>query len=320
MKRSLSVVFAVMAMVGSALAQSQAGASEKTIAERLGYARDAKLLIVHADDLAVAHSVNDASTKALDARAINSASIMIPCAWLPEIADYARNHPDADLGLHLTLTSEWKIYRWGPVLSKERVPSLFATDGYLHPTVEAALPRIDPREAEAEIRAQVERAKAFGIKPTHLDSHMGTLYSSKPMFEVILKVGRENGIPVMIAREWFAQAPFLPSILQPSDVVIDRVVSADPSVTPDKWNEFYTNLIKGLQPGVTELIVHLANDDSEMRAVTLDHPDWGSGWRQRDFDFVMSPAFKKLLEENNVRLVTWREIGKLTPQPGSAGK
>jgi predicted glycoside hydrolase/deacetylase ChbG (UPF0249 family) len=288
------------------LAQS----TEKTIAERLGYPRDAKLLIVHADDLGMARSVNAASFKALDAGAISSASLMVPCPWFSEVADYARRNPGADLGLHLTLTSEWKHYRWGPVLSRERAPSLFASDGYLHPVTTDA-PKIAPQEAEAEIRAQVERAKAFGIKPTHLDSHMGVLYTSQAMFEAILKVGRENGIPVMISREWFAAAPFLQSLMKPGDVVIDRVVSADPSVPADKWNEFYTNVIKGLQPGVTLLIVHLAYDDEEMRAAAIDHPDWGAGWRQRDFDFVMSPGYKKLLEENGVRLVTWRELGKL---------
>jgi chitin disaccharide deacetylase len=307
MKRSLVAVLTVMVLTSSTLAQS----GDKTIAERLGYPKDAKLLVVHADDLGMARSVNAASLKALDAKAISSASLMVPCPWFSEIAEYARAHPDADLGLHLTLSSEWKNYRWGPVLSRERAPSLFAPDGYLYPTTDVAAAKVTPQDAEAEIRAQVERAKAFGIKPTHLDSHMGVLYTSKPMFEAILKVGRENAIPVMISREWFAAAPFLPGLLQPGDVVIDRVASAEPSVTPEKWNEFYTNLIKGLQPGVTLLIVHLAYDDEEMRAATIDHPDWGAGWRQRDFDFVMNPGFKKLLEENGVKLVSWRELGRL---------
>src|SRR5687767_13457717 len=87
---------------------------EKTLAERLGYPRDAKLLIVHADDLGMAHSVNAASIRGLESGLINSASIMVPCPWFPEIAEYARKNPQADLGLHLTLTSEWTDFRWGP--------------------------------------------------------------------------------------------------------------------------------------------------------------------------------------------------------------
>jgi chitin disaccharide deacetylase len=98
-------------------------AQTKTIAERLGYPADAKLLIIHADDLAVAHSVDAASFDALDKNAVTSASVMVPCPWLNEVAAYAKEHPNADLSLHLTLTSEWKIYRWGPVEAKDKVAS-----------------------------------------------------------------------------------------------------------------------------------------------------------------------------------------------------
>jgi hypothetical protein len=285
----------------SSSAFGQASSTEKTLAERLGYPRDAKLLIVHGDDLAMAHSIDAASIKALETGSVSSASIMIPCPWLPEIAAYARSHPDADLGLHLTLTSEWTFYRWGPVLSKDRVPSLLNRDGYLYPTEVEAAAHIDPREAEAEVRAQIERAHAFGIQPTHLDSHMGTLY--------------ENHLPVRVSKDFFAQAAFLPEILQPGDVVIDHIVSIDPSVPPERWAEYYANAIKTLQPGVTEFVIHLAYDDDEMRGATADHPDWGAAWRKRDFDFFTSEACRKLLEENGVKLITWREIGKLLAKP-----
>ncbi len=106
------------------LAGAGTRAQNKTVAERLGYPTDSKLLIIHADDLSVAHSVDTASFDALDKKAVTSASIMVPCAWLTEVAWYAKDHPDADLGLHLTLTSEWKVDRWGPVESKDKVTSL----------------------------------------------------------------------------------------------------------------------------------------------------------------------------------------------------
>jgi predicted glycoside hydrolase/deacetylase ChbG (UPF0249 family) len=317
LKTSIAILACIVfATPTAALGQTETSRSAsqsatKTLAERLGYPRDAKLLIVHADDLGVAHSVNRASIKALETGLVSSASIMIPCPWLPEIAAYARIHPEADLGLHLTLTSEWSSYRWGPVLGKERVRSLLDSSGYLYSLEREAAAHMDIQEAEAEIRAQIARAKAFGIQPTHLDSHMGTLYQSKALFEILVRVARENRLPFRLSQESFTRAPFMPSLLGPGDVVLDRIISIEPTVSPDDWSKFYTEEIKNLKPGVTCMIVHLAFADEEMKGVTFGHPNWGAEWRQRDFDFVTSDAFRKLLKENNVKLITWREIGKL---------
>ncbi len=291
--------------------ETSQSAPAKTLVERLGYPRDTKLLIVHGDDLGMAHSINAASIKAFETGLVSSGSIMVPCPWLSEIAAYAHSHPQADLGLHLTLTSEWSLYRWGPVLGKDRVPSLLDSSGYFYSLESEAAAHIDVKEAEAEVRAQIARARALGIQPTHLDSHMGTLYQSKALFEILLRVGRENKLPVRVSRQMFVSASFLPSILQPDDVVIDSIVSIEPSVTPEGWSKYYTDVIKSLQPGVTEMVVHLAYDDEEMKGVAFDHPNWGAAWRQRDFEFITSDAFRKLLQENNVRLTTWREVGKL---------
>lgn len=284
----------------------------RSLAERLGYAADAKLLIVHADDLGMMRSVNAATIKALETGLVNSGSIMVPCPWLPDIAAYARKRPEIDLGLHLTLTSEWTTYRWGSVLPRDQVPSLLDKSGYLYLTESEAVAHASPKEIEAEIRAQIERARSFGIQPTHLDSHMGTLYQNKTLFEILLRVAREHKLPTRISKEWFTSIDYLPSILKPEDVIIDRVISIEPSITPDNWEKFYTDAIKSIQPGVNEVIIHLAYDDEEMRAATVDHPDWGAAWRQRDFDFFTSEKFRKLLEENGIKLVTWREIGKVS--------
>jgi predicted glycoside hydrolase/deacetylase ChbG (UPF0249 family) len=306
MKRILLV--AAVLTAASCISHGQTAA--ENLAERLGYPREAKLLIVHADDLGMAHSVNAASIKALEGGLVNSASIMVPCAWFPEIAEYARSHPQADLGLHLTLTSEWNHFRWGPVLSKDRVPSLLDKTGYLYATEDVAAASMDPREAEAEIRAQIERARAFGIRPTHLDSHMRTLHQNAALFEVLLRVARDYKIPAAIPREMTAD-PSLGPLLRAEDLVIDRFISIGPEVPPASWAEYYTDAIRNLQPGVSELIVHIAYDDAEMRAATVDHADWGSAWRQRDFDFLTSETFRRLLRDNNVKLITWREIGTL---------
>jgi predicted glycoside hydrolase/deacetylase ChbG (UPF0249 family) len=284
---------------------------QRTLPERLGYPADAKLLIVHADDLGMAHSINAVTIKALESRLVSSGSIMVPCPWLPEIAAYARTHPEADLGLHLTLTSEWTSYRWGPVLSKDRVTSLLDRSSYFYLTESEAASHANVREVEAEIRAQIDRARAFGIQPTHLDSHMGTLYQSKALFETLLRVARDNKLPVRISKEWIASTDYLSSILSPGDIAIDRIITIGPGVPAQGWSNFYADAIKSIQPGVTEMIIHIAYDDEEMRAATVDHPDWGSAWRQRDFEFFTSDTFRRLLQENHIKLVTWREIGKV---------
>jgi hypothetical protein len=318
MRARLSTLLLALALAhlsGACLASAQTAVEVKPLAARLGHPANAKLLIVHADDLGAAHSVNAATFKAFETGLVNSASLMVPCPWLPEVVTYARLHPDADLGLHLTLTSEWKTYRWGGVLSKERAPTLYAADGYLHMTEDVAASHIDVREAEAEVRAQIARARALGIRPTHLDAHMRTLHQTRPLFEMFLRVAREERLPALVSREWFAQWPFLPAALGADGIVVDRVIEVDPSVEPARWAEFYAGLIKGLKPGVTQLIVHPAYDDEEMRALALDHPNWGAAWRQRDFDFVTGDRFRRLLREHDVRLVTWREVGRLLAQP-----
>jgi len=285
------------------------GAQTKNVAERLGYPADAKLLIVHADDLAVAHSVNAASFDALDKGAVTSTSIMVPCPWLTEVAAYAKNHPDADLGLHLTLTSEWKLYRWGPVESKDRVSSLLDPAGYLWSEVAPAAHNIKPEEAEREIRSQIEHAIAAGIHPTHLDTHMGTLIATPDLFAVFAKIAHEYNLPFLAPRQLAERGP-LHSALSEKDILLDSVVMANPSVHADAWKDFYSDAIKNLKPGLTEMIVHLGHDDAELQAVMVDHPDYGSAWRQRDYDFVTSTEFKKVLQENNIILVKWKDLQK----------
>jgi len=175
-------------------------APNKTVAERLGYPAESKLLIIHADDLAVAHSVDSASFDALAKNAVTSASIMVPCPWLTEVADYTKTHPDADLGLHLTLTSEWKTYRWGSVAPSDKVPGLLGPDGTMWSDTPLVGQHAKPDEAEREIRAQIERAMALGIHPTHLDTHMGSVLASPEIFAAYVKLAHEFHLPFLAVR------------------------------------------------------------------------------------------------------------------------
>src|SRR5689334_1417270 len=169
MRRFRSLLLLVLAALG---VRANAQTAPRSLAERLGYTRDAKLLIVHADDLGMTHSVNAASIKGLETGLVNSASIMVPCPWFPEIADYAKTHPATDFGLHLTLTSERVFYRWGPVAPRDKLPSLVDSNGYFHLDWTDSN-HIDPQEVELELRAQVERALAMRVRATYLDSQQG---------------------------------------------------------------------------------------------------------------------------------------------------
>jgi predicted glycoside hydrolase/deacetylase ChbG (UPF0249 family) len=286
----------------------------QTLAERLGYPLDTKLIIVHADDLGETHAVNAAAIKALEGGTINSASLMVPCPWFPEMADYAKSHPEKDFGLHLTLTSERVYYRWGPVASKDRVPSLVDKNGYFYHDWDYN-PPANPKEVETELRAQIERALAIGLHPTHLDSHQYRLImSGQELFGVMLKVAHEYKLPIFVTRDWFADYPYLEKSLGPNDIVLDHTVTIGPEVPTEKWAEFYLTALKNLQSGVTEFVIHPGFDDEELRAATRERSTWGAAWRQRDYDFFTSNEFREILIQQKIKLITWRELAHLAAQ------
>jgi len=294
----------------TALPVGTAFGQKKSVAERLGYAADAKLLIIHADDLALSHSVDQASLAALAKGAVTSGSIMVPCPWFTEVAAYVKEHPDADLGLHLTLTSEWKNFRWGPLASRRDVIGLLDPMGYLRSDTPLVMKNAKPAEVEMEIRAQIETALKAGIRPTHLDSHMAALFAPA-FFPVYVKVAREYGLPFFALRILTA-APALRSLIQDTDIIPDAYVMANETLKPERWTEYYLGVIRSLKPGLTQMIVHLGKDDAELQAITEGHPAYGSAWRQRDFETVTGAEFGKALEENHVILVGWKEIKKLS--------
>jgi predicted glycoside hydrolase/deacetylase ChbG (UPF0249 family) len=299
--------------VVSLLVVSTLPAQTKTIAERLGHPADSKLLIIHADDLAVAHSVDVATFDALDRGAVSSASVMVPTPWITEVVAYAKAHPNADIGLHLTLTSEWDTYRWGSVEAPDKVPSLLDSAGTFPKDEKVVAATAKPLEVEREIRAQIERALALGIRPTHLDSHMGSLFTTPELMATYVKVAREYRLPFLALRGDPRSPP--QASLSDKDVVLDAVIIAGPEVPRNQWKEFYLKAIADLKPGLTEMIVHLGRDDSELQAVTVNHEPYGSAWRQRDYEVMTSPEFRKALHDNHVILVTWKELQKLAQRP-----
>lgn len=298
MKSIYTLLFLFPLLTANILAQN--------IAERLGYEEDAKLLIVHADDLGVAHSVNDASIKAFKGGGITSASIMVPCPWFPEIAAYASDHPEYCWGLHLTLTAEWKHYKWDGCSSSNEIQSILTDRNQMYAKVMDVVSNYKISEVEEELRCQIERAFEFGVSVTHLDSHMGTLFSNEELFQLYVSLGNEYRLPVLIPGPMVPASWNIDSLLGPYQQPVNQIIMLQE--TSDNPTEVYNKMMDKCVPGLNELIIHLGHNNDELQAVMVDHPSFGSEWRQNDLEYVMSNEFRKKLVENDIQLTSWKEI------------
>lgn len=283
--------------------------AQSTIAEQLGYTADTKLLIIHADDLGVSHSENRASIKAMEEGCVNSASIMVPCPWFPEVASYAKSHPDMDFGLHLTVTSEWKYYKWGATSATHDISSFIDDQGYFYAGVADVAANGKAASLQLELSAQVKKALKAGIEVTHLDAHMGAVMATPEFLEAYIKTGRQFKLPVLLDYGIPAmQSENIKSLITEKDVVVDALFTAMPTDFEKGMEQYYTYVLNNLDSGLNVLLIHTAFDDEEMRAITIDHPEWGAAWRQADYDFFTSEQCKSLIESNSIQLVTWKEI------------
>ena len=290
-----------------------------TLAEKLGYPANSRLLIIHADDFAMSHSVNRAIMQALENHWVTSASVMTPCPWFPEVAQWARAHPDADLGLNLTLNSDWSTYRWLPVSPQPKNSSLLDADGYLPLTTQNVAIAAKAPDLEVEARAQVEKALGSGIHLSHLDPHMGTMTSTPEMLKIYLGLGGNYHLPVLLQKLEIGVWNDLRVGIRTKNyglrlagepILLDAVIQIMPGVPKTKWIDAYEKMLAPLPSGVYQLVVHLGYDDAEMQGATSDHPHWGSQWRQNDFDMVRSPEFQQFLKDQGFILVSWKDLGK----------
>ena len=319
------VVFLIWSVIGSLAAPAQTASApaqsaptplpplKPTVQERLGYPKNARLLIIHADDLGMSHSVNRATFEALEKGWITSSSILVPCPWFPEVARFARTHPNADLGIHLALNSEWTDFRWAPLSARDKVPSLLDEQGYLPVDETIVAKQAKGPEAGIELQAQVDRALKAGIRLSHLDTHMTALVGSAELFHVYQAVGVQYKLPILVGDYKIPSG----AALAPSESLVQQVIGIDPGIAPADWASWYKKALAALPPGVYEMIVHLAYDDEEMRGATWDHPDWGAAWRQLDLELVKSPDFQKFLRDQGFILITWRDLAK-AGRPGTS--
>jgi predicted glycoside hydrolase/deacetylase ChbG (UPF0249 family) len=279
------------------------------LSELLGFKKNDKLLIIHADDLGLSNSVNQASFEALNKKYVNSASVMIPAPNSKEVADYFKENSNIDLGLHLTFTSEWKNYKWHGISHNDSISSLINSKGNFYEKKKEIIKNSNPQDIRKELQAQIDYAISIGIKPTHLDSHEGVLFFSPEFFKIYLEVSEKNRLPVFVPK---LLAPhFNNDFPQPKNLVVVKMYMADKNLSFDKWPEYYESILNSLDPGLNEMIVHLGIDNNEMKKITSNRIAFGSKWRNLDYNVVSSPEFKASLIKNDIKLVTWREIKEI---------
>lgn len=309
-------------------AEAQPGSTVRTgpwsgpdLCERLGFPRDAKLLILHTDDVGLSASTNRATFAALTAGPLSSGSVMVPAPGFAEVAAWVRGHPRADLGVHIDLTSEWDTWRWGPVVPAALVPALVQPDlTFFKTSAEAA--RAPLSEIEREVRAQIDGALGAGIDVTHLDAHMGSMYASSAVFDLLVELAGEYQLPFVLSGDWFEGDPGSYMGRTKRDfpehvVMLETSVGADVHVSPEGWADYYESAIRSLKPGVSQIFIHVAFDDAETRAITAGHDGWNASWRQRDFDWVTSERLRGVLAETGTTVIGWRELRDAIRKPRS---
>ncbi len=276
------------------------------MARKLGYRADARVLIINADDFGMCHDENEATIEGLTRGLFTSSTILVTCPWFEEAAEFARNTPSADLGVHLTLTSEWDRYKWGPVLGAKAVPSLVDERGYLWPDVPPVYANDRLDEAEAELRAQIDKALAAGIDVTHIDSHMGPLQLRLDYHELYLKLARDYRLPLRVASRHSLYQLGFDSIVEGLDrdgiVHTDHFVFRGPP-SPAETVSYWTKLIRGLRPGLTEVLCHPALARNELRSCARDAEQ-----READFRFFTSDGARRLIADEGIELVGFRKL------------
>ena len=289
-----------------------ASMSAESLVEKLGYPQDTRLLIVNSDDVGMCHSANMAVIEGQEKGMISSGTIMVPCPWFPEIAHYAVNNPGLDFGVHLTHTSEWEGYRWGPVAPDHLVPGLLDPDGYLWKSVPGVYQNSSPEEAYIESRAQIEKFKKAGLEPTHIDSHMGTLMLNPEYLKVYVRLALEFNLPLRMASQEDLEAYGFPDIR--GGLEAQGLIFPDFFIYDDLGDDYSENVeenwvrvVSGLKPGVTELYIHASLPGEDLKAAT-------NSWKTRVAEyetFTRSEEIRRLLDEKNIQLISYAPLKEL---------
>ncbi|MBL8816761.1 MAG: polysaccharide deacetylase family protein [Planctomyces sp.] len=277
-----------------------------------------RYLIIHSDDAGMCHSVNQSTIHAMKNGIVSSCSIMVPCPWFPEFAEFARQNTDLDFGIHLTLNSEFGKYRWPPVAGRDKVPSLIDSDGYLFRSKEDLILNAKPSEVELELRAQIDRALRFGVPLSHLDTHMGTVVATGDLLDIYVRLGIEYNLPVMIMRkpdpstaqgypDLHQRGPEYIRLLEQNRLpAIDYLFQFYDGNNPVERQNRYLETFRSLQPGVTQMIIHCGYDDAELQGITGSH-----FLRGDDTRIFTDAGFIAAVEDLPITIITWKQLREL---------
>jgi predicted glycoside hydrolase/deacetylase ChbG (UPF0249 family)/predicted neuraminidase len=287
-----------------------------TNAEKIGFPKGKKILLLHMDDLGMCPEANESGKYYIQNGYVSSGAVMMPCPNAKEFIDWAKNHPGADIGVHLTLTSEWKTYRWGSVTDPAKVPGLLDPEGKLHHEVPDVVMHATPQEVETEIRAQIDKMLALGLTPTHIDTHMGTLYGSPEYVAVFLKTAESYGIPAnaidlsnpeVAGKYRDIGYPVNQEVIEMINAYklpkLDNFTSVPNGKTYEMKRAGFLALVNSLNDGLTEIIFHPSVETDNLKSIT-------GSWQQRVWEAQLfsDPVVINYFRDNGIILTTWKEI------------
>jgi len=292
--------------------------AQKTWSEKLGFPQGKKVLLLHMDDAGMCPEANAAVESYIEKGYLSSAAVMMPCPNAESMIVWTNNHRSADIGMHLTLTSEWQNYRWGPLSNPAKVPGLVDPDGKFYHEVPKVVMHASAKEVETEIRAQIEKAIALGHRPTHIDTHMGTLYGCADYVKVFLKVAEDYHIPANIidvsdplVAEQFRKAGYpitdevIKSVGEYGLPKLDNFTSVPEGSTYEEKRANFFKLVKSLNAGLTEIIFHPAALSDHLKTIT-------GTWQQRvwEGELFADPVVHQFFKDEGIVITNWKEITK----------
>jgi predicted glycoside hydrolase/deacetylase ChbG (UPF0249 family) len=290
------------------------------VLRRLGLSDDDRVAIIHADDVGMCQATLPAFDELLAFGLVSCGAAMVPCPWFPALAAYCRQHPQADMGVHLTLTSEWDTYRWGPLSTRDPASGLLDEEGYFYREPEDVQSRADAAVVQAELETQVSRALTAGIDVTHVDTHMGTLAHFK-YISAYVGLALQHGLPALVLRldeagwremgldaETARMAVQMVAALEAQGMPLIDHMESLPLDQPEERLEQARRAFDGLKPGVTHFIIHPAMDTPELRAIT---PDWRC--RVGDYQAFSSEALRRHIREAGIHVIGYRALRALLP-------